>query len=507
MYKALTAEQTGAAERAAVAAGHSLQALMDAAGESVAREVASRVPAGDVCIVCGPGNNGGDGWVAARVLHAAGRRVRVVSLVEPAELSGPAHEAAATAASAGVRYEVSVEPSTTTALRGSACVVDALLGTGARLPLSESLTRWCEAVSNSGAYVVAVDLPTGCDSDSGACSQAAVTAGCTVTFATVKRGLVLYPAAARAGDVVVADIGIPPSAWRDAAAPEVWTHEEYGALVPLPEVDTHKNRRGRVLVVAGSSRFPGAAVLACRGAMRMGAGYVTLAVPAPILTVAQSHLLAAPVVGLPAAGGSLSSAAGAVVADLAREYDAVVVGPGLTVADGTVTAVRHMAAVIEQPMVLDADAINAFVDNAEAIRSRRGATVLTPHPGELGRLLGVAAEAIHRDRVSSSAELAGERRCVLLKGPATVISTAFRQVINTSGTPGLATAGTGDVLAGMVGALLAQGLGMLEAGALGAYVHGRAGEAAAQELTTVCMTAEDMVDYLPVAVAELLGAG
>jgi NAD(P)H-hydrate epimerase len=383
-------------------------------------------------------------------------------------------------------------------------VVDAMLGTGSSLPLRDPLPAWCAAANGSPAIVVSIDLPTGVDADGGGCSEEAVRADCTVTFTAPKRGLVLYPSAGCAGEVVVADIGIPAEYAVIDGAPELWTQAEYAGLIPLPAVDTHKNRRGSVLVIAGSGFYPGAAVLAARGAMRSGAGYVTLAVPEPVVSVAQAHLLSAPVVGLPAAGRVFSSAAAAAARDLAAEYDAVVLGPGITVADGAAATVRRLVSGLDKPLVIDADALNAFVDHVGLLEARTAPTVLTPHPGELGRLLDRSTAEIQSDRLASSARLAGVQRAVVLKGAGTVTSCGQRQVVNTSGSPALATAGTGDVLAGVIGALLAQGLRPLEAGALGAYLHGRAGEAAAADLTPVCVTSEDIPGYLPAAVAAVL---
>ncbi len=304
-----------------------------------------------------------------------------------------------------------------------------------------------------------------------------------MTFTAPKRGLVLYPGAACAGEIVVAPIGIPAVLLEAVDAPEIWTAAELARLLPRPAPDAHKNQRGRVLVVAGSRAYPGAAVLAARGAMRMGAGYVTLAVPEPVVSVAQAHLLACVVVGLPTTGKAMSSAAAAVVRDMAAEHDAVVLGPGLTVADGAAATARKLVASVELPMVLDADGLNAFVDHVGVIESRMAPIVLTPHPGELARLLGVKTADVQADRLAASLRLAGSDRAVALKGAGTVISVEGRQAVNTSGSVALATAGTGDVLAGMIGALLAQGRSVFDAALLGAYVHGRAGEAAARELT------------------------
>jgi ADP-dependent NAD(P)H-hydrate dehydratase / NAD(P)H-hydrate epimerase len=507
MYRVLTAAEARAVEELAVAEqGVSLATLMQAAGTAVASEIAERVPEGDLVVLAGPGNNGGDGWVAARELHTGGRTVSVLSVRGPDELSGISADAAREAIAAGVPWSAPAEPPTPLTLGDAAGVIDALLGIGASGALREPLAAWVEAANASGAYLLAVDAPTGIDADTGTAVGAVIEADCTVTFTAPKRGLLVYPGAAFAGEIVVADIGIEPSLANVAAAPEIWTADEYAALLPLPAPDAHKDSRGRVLVIAGSGTYPGAAVLAARGAMRAGAGYVTLAVPQAVVATAHAHLLAVPVVGMPQGKTqAFASAAASKLVQMSREYDAVVLGPGLTLADGAVATARSIVAETNVPLVIDADALNALVDAQGLIAARKAPTVLTPHPGELGRLLGTSGTAVQRDRITASAALATRNVAVVLKGAGTVISGAGRQVINVSGTPALATAGTGDVLSGITGAFLAQGLAPLEAGALAAYVHGRAGEAAASELTPICVTAEDIPEYLPVAMGELLG--
>jgi ADP-dependent NAD(P)H-hydrate dehydratase / NAD(P)H-hydrate epimerase len=233
---------------------------------------------------------------------------------------------------------------------------------------------------------------------------------------------------------------------------------------------------------------------------------VTLAVPQSVVPIAQGHLVSVPVVGLPQGRThAFASTAAPKLLQLAREHDAVVVGPGLTLADGAVATARSLVAQVDVPLVVDADGLNALIDAQELIAARTAPTVLTPHPGELARLLAVSGAEVQADRVFSSGRLASEMCVVVLKGAGTVISGEGRQVINVSGTSALATAGTGDVLAGMTGAFLAQGLDPLAAGALAAYLHGRAGEAAASVLTPVSVTGEDIPEYLPVAIGELLG--
>lgn len=505
IHKALTAQQSREAEARAVERGISLASLMDAAGAALASEVTSRVPDGSVCVVCGPGNNGGDGWVAARLLHEQGRAVQVFSVREPDELSGIAGDAAKAAADGGVEFRVG-GPTDVGARDEYTVVVDALLGTGSALPLRGIVADWCRWIGHAEAFVIAADLPTGVDSDTGAVDPDGVYADATVAFATAKVGLVTFPGAALAGEVGVADIGIPADAWADAVVPEVWTRYEYAARIPLPPVDAHKNSRGRVLVVGGSASYPGAAVLAALGAQRCGAGYVTLAVPHPVVSTAQAHLLSVPVVGLSAEDGGLSRASAGEVVSLSRGYDVVVVGPGLGGSESTVAAVREIVARLEVPVVLDADGLNAFAGCAELLDTAGSPLILTPHPGELTRLLGVRTAQVQEDRIGSAQRLATASRTIVLKGAGTVICSDARCVINVSGTPALATAGTGDVLAGMVGSLVAAGCAPFDAAALGVYLHGLAGEIAASESSVLTVVAEDVVRAISGAVEQTLDA-
>lgn len=508
MERVLSAQQAVALEGRAVAAGVSLSTLMRRAGEAVAQEVMARVPSGGVVVACGPGNNGGDGWVAAEILHAAGRDVRLIAMREPSDLPQPASAAALAALEAGVRATVVTDDDPgPEPFAGAECIVDALLGTGSRPPLRDPVLAWCERIMASGAFVVSVDLPTGVDADTGALDPGALTADVTVALLCLKRGHVTYPGAGACGDVVLDTLGVGDELRDVREAPEVWGEREYARLLLPLEPDAHKNSRGRVLVVAGSGRYPGAAVLAARGAMRAGAGYVTLATPEPVVGIAQSHLVAAPVVGLPSSRTkALSSGAAAVVADLAHDYDAVVLGPGLTLTDGAVAAARQIVAQVESPLVIDADALNALVDAEELVLRRTAPTVMTPHPGELARLLSSSVSEVQSDRVSSSARFASRTRTVVLKGAGTVVCGEGRCLINTSGTPALATAGSGDVLAGMVGAFLARRLSSFEAGSLATYLHGLAGEAAAEDFTELGVTAEDLPAYIPVAMRRLMEA-
>ena len=364
MRYALTAEQIRGAEAAAVAAGvTSLEALMEHAGGALAAEVAHRAPEGDIVVVTGKGNNGGDGWVAACALAEAGRAVRVLACAPPEELAGPAAEAAFTAARAGVAWADAFERNALArTLEGAAVVVDAVFGIGfsgaAREPYASAL-RVIAAAQEAGAIVVAADVPSGVDTDTGATQGPAVRASVTVTFSSLKPGLLLYPGAAHAGTIVIADVGLP-AAQVPPGALEVWDPTDYRAMLPGAAPDAHKGSRGRVLVVAGSHRFAGAAVLAAAGAARMGAGYVIAAVPSPVVTALQAALPHVIVADIEAdADGNFGPTAAAAVRSLAADADAVVVGPGIGGGDGPRAVVFGIIDGVDVPLVLDADAQHA----------------------------------------------------------------------------------------------------------------------------------------------------
>jgi NAD(P)H-hydrate epimerase len=458
-------------------------------------------------VLAGPGNNGGDGWAAGRLALAAGERVGVMSFADPDSLPEPARSAAAAAIAAGVPWERSSDLfSLERALSATGLVVDALFGVGTRGMLREPYPAVVAAVNDAGVPVLAVDLPTGADADSGALMPVGIRADVTVTFGAVKRGLLQFPAAEAAGLVVVDEIGLPalPEA---SGAVEVWDAEDLRELIPVPAPDAHKSTRGRVLVVAGSAGMSGAAILAASAAQRAGAGYVTLAVPASLLDVADAGVTSAVTVGLPETHRrALSEESVHMVLALAARCDAVVVGPGLGREDATVCAIRDIVAACERPMVVDADALNAVAGALELLEAREAPTVLTPHPGEAARLLGADTAEVNVDRYRSAERLQGTHRAVVVKGARSVIACDGRLAVNMTGNPGMATTGTGDVLAGVVGTLLAQGLGPYEAAVLGAYLHGRAGDLAALRIGPIGLIAEDLTPELPAAVRELIEA-
>jgi NAD(P)H-hydrate epimerase len=471
--------------------------LMDRAGKAVADgALALAAPGGRFVVVCGGGNNGGDGYVAARVLRAAGRDARVIALVPRERLSPDARAVREQADRAGVPIDEGVLGPLEAGVGD--VIVDAIFGTGLGRapegPFAEAIAR-IEAARVAGARVVAVDVPSGLSADTGRPLGACVRADRTVTFGFLKRGLVLHPGAALAGEVSVDDIGIPGEAARRVPVGcELLTELEARLLVPPRAPDAHKGDAGRLLVVAGSPGKTGAAHLALTGALRGGAGLVTLAARAEVLPFALAGRPEAMSVALPGAG-PLGRADLQPLLAAARDVDALVLGPGIPRGPETSELLRALLERAGKPAVLDADALNALAEGPALARGFGGARlVLTPHPGEMARLCGTTIADVQADRVGIAAVAAREwDATVVLKGARTVVADpAAPPAIIPTGNAGLATGGTGDVLAGLCGALLAGGLPPAAAGRAGAWVHGRAGDLAARRFGERGLVAGDL---------------
>ncbi|MBK5211583.1 MAG: NAD(P)H-hydrate dehydratase [Coriobacteriia bacterium] len=523
MYRLLTIPQVRELERRAVEEqGFTEKRLMKAAGSALANlcqaEIASRIEEGwdgarpMVAVFVGPGNNGGDGWVAARFLMQAGLGVLVLSTVDPNELHGVAGEVAFEATSNGVHWELIPENPVVEnilySVKGCIYLVDCLLGIGAKLPLREDMAIITSALNAAPIPVISADVPTGVDADTGEADEHAVFAAKTITFLSAKRGLAAFPGYLHTGDVSVASLGLDMSAGLDfIGAPELIPDEEIAAFIPFPSVDANKFTRGRLLIVAGSRRYVGAAVLAATTATRAGAGYVTLAVPESIVAILQTHLITVPIVGLPETReGTVAGRAVSLLYDLMQKADAMLVGPGLGRHEKTDEVIRALVDTAPCAVVIDADGLGAFVGHTELITSSEGSLVLTPHAGELARLLEEDADDITANPLDYVKRLVGERRTVVLKGPNTTISCARRTSIDMFAPPVLATAGTGDVLAGLIAALIAQRVDPYSAACLAVRIHGRSGVIAMEELTPMCVAAYDIIDFIPLAVKSLLSS-
>jgi hydroxyethylthiazole kinase-like uncharacterized protein yjeF len=485
MHELLSNAEMAATDRLAIASGIPGIELMENAGCAVADAIASRHPLGTrVTVITGPGNNGGDGFVAARVLGARGYAVRLLALVAPERLRGDAAEAAR-------RFVGTVEPASPKALSGAGVIVDALFGAGLDRQVEGAARALIEAMNACGAEIVAVDLPSGINGSTGAMMGVAVKAAESVTFFRKKPGHVLLPGRLRCGRVRLADIRIPAQVLEHVQprtfinGPRVW-----GPVFPIPQLEGHKYSRGHAVVLSGSMPRTGAARLAARAALRAGAGLVTIASPRDAVAVNAAASLAVmvrPVDGAPELTEMLSD----------RRFNALALGPGGGVG-GPMRDLVGAALDGERGVVLDADALTSFADDADRLGEKiagRGDrfTVLTPHQGEFVRLFGnllqQSPSKLHAARAAASRIGA----VLVLKGADTVVASPDgRAAISDNAPPWLATAGSGDVLTGIIAGLLAQGMPGFEAACAAVWMHGEAAT-----LFGPGLISEDLPETLP----------
>lgn len=441
-------------------------------------------------VLAGKGNNGGDGAAAARHLREAGVRVTLLYAAEPSSLTGEAAIQRDAAHCCGIPLGFHGLQDGAVDWRAYTGIVDALLGTGAAGAPRGAYAGLIRAANESGLPIVSADIPSGLDADTGTLHEPSIRAEVTVCLAFLKRGLVQYPGAEAAGQVVVRSIGIPASLCSDhdipvfLLTPEV-LKKELGADPDRPRSpEGHKGTYGHVLVAGGSRTMSGAGLLAARAALRSGSGLVTWALPEELLlpmTGAAPEIMLQPVAA--AIGGVWNEASAGEVLKLAEKRDVLSAGPGLGRFPGDSVWIRRLWEESTQPLVVDADALNALADaeDFKVWKPRSSDTVLTPHPGEMARLTGKSTAAVQRDRIGTAMKYALQHHVTLvLKGSRTVIASPDGRVyVNVTGHPGMATGGTGDVLTGIIAGLLAQGLSGPQAAALGVRLHGLAGERAA----------------------------
>ena len=510
----LTGEQMRAADRHAIETlGIPSLELMEAAGAGIAGALLADEPGlrhRGVTVLCGKGNNGGDGLVVARHLARAGVSVSAIVLAEPDALS---HDAGANYRRVRERkIELHCAPDEIrwadclNRIPSDALVVDALLGTGIRGAVRGLVARVIQDLTRERFDIVSVDLPSGLDADSPRVLGPAVTARKTYALCRPKPALVFDPAAQHAGPWSSIPIGIPDDAiksrgskldWQDAASVR-------GMLPPRPD-DAHKGNLGHVLVVAGAPGRAGAAVLTARGALRSGAGLVTVACPASIrseIAVQQAEVMTEAL--MESSEGTLSAGSAARVQDLLGTRDTLAIGPGLGTDPETAKAVRALAFSARRGAIIDADGLNALAldpDSVLTLREAAAPRILTPHPGEAARLLGITAREVQADRLAAARNLAERSGAVVvLKGKRTLVARPDGAVaVNAGGNPGMATAGSGDVLTGIVASLLARGLEPDAAARLGVFLHADAGDRAAQRLGQDSMLASDILGDLPAA--------
>ncbi|MFN2445788.1 MAG: NAD(P)H-hydrate dehydratase [Vicinamibacterales bacterium] len=488
--------------------------LMENAGRQVVaamESIYSDLANWDVALVCGKGNNGGDGFVVARTLHQRGIEVSVFLVGRVAEVKGDARVNLEILGRLGLTV-VEIGDEAQWELHVSEIVehdliVDALFGTGLERALTGMYETVVADINGMGIPVVAIDLPSGMSANTPALHDVVLEAALTVALAAPKLPLVLPPAEQKAGEIVIADIGIPPEVIEALDGPriELLTRAAMRSLLTPRAPDAHKGDFGHVLIVAGSRGKAGAAVLAALGALKSGVGLCTVATPTSVQSIVAAHApeyMTLAVEETPE--GTIDFAAAEALLEV--DADVILAGPGLGRGVGVTTFVRELLERSAVPLVLDADALNAFADEPAALVGREGRDlIITPHPGEMARLVGATVADVQANRLGIARDFAETHRVyVILKGYRTLIATPDGTIfINPTGSVGMATGGTGDVLAGMVAAWLAQLLDAEGACSLATYLHGAAGELADADEGEVSMTAGDLVAHIGDAILEL----
>lgn len=488
-------------------------ALMERAGEGVCRallERFGRAAKGGVLVVAGKGNNGGDGLVVARHLKKKRIPCEVVLLARTEELSQDASaNLRAYRRAKGKLVEVTNESLRVLSqkLRGKRLLVDAILGTGLKEEVRGIYAEAITIMNTSALPIVAVDIPSGLDADRGRPLGAAIKAEMTVSLGFPKLGQVIHPGLSYVGELVVADIGLHPKAVEEVhPQTELLGKEDIRWLIPLREPDTHKGSYGHVLVMAGSRGKTGAAILACRAAMRVGSGLVTLAAPRALNNIFASTLVE--IMTEPLKDNSEEEFEPPGDHEWRRLLDrksAFLFGPGIGLGDSARSALRWLLKNLEIPWVIDADGLTILAGEVERLRVAKIPPVLTPHPGEMARLLGTDVPSVNRDRVGVARSFARDHRChVVLKGARTVIATFDGRVfINPTGNPGMASGGMGDVLSGILAGLLGQGFEVEDALKLGVFLHGFVADQVAGEKGEIGIIASDVIEGLPAGMKTL----
>ena len=487
--------------------------LMERAADGIVRAALEALPMRPgkcrAAVLCGSGNNGGDGIAAARGLFMAGVSVRVFLVGSYEKLTADAQEETQRLSECGVELELfdGEELGQNSWIRSSHVIIDAIFGVGLSREIQPE-SRFAKAIAlmnECRGTVIAADIPSGVNADTGRVMGCAVRADKTVTFTLSKIGHFIGDGALHSGEVVVQEIGIPEDLIRQTVCP-VQTMDKHFAAAALPKrkINGHKGDFGKLLVVGGAVGYTGAPYLTASAAVRTGCGLVFLGVPESIWAVEAAKCSYAMPFPLPEYHGMLSDKALQNVEEKLVTCDVLALGPGLGRSPKTTRLVLELLRRTEKSVVLDAHGINALAGHIDVLDARKGRiTILTPHDGEFARIGGDLSDG---DRVGAARKFAMEHGCVLvLKGHRTVIASPIGNVlVNTTGNSGLAKGGSGDVLTGMIASLLAQGAGAMQAAGCGVWLHGRAGDLAAKVLTEYAMTPEDVIRYLPGAIKEIL---
>lgn len=491
--------------------------LMERAGAAVVQQLERHFsPLKDkrITIVCGKGNNGGDGFVVARLLAQQRVTVQVVTLAKPADFSRDAHimhRRLLRIAKKGAIRAADDPAALRELLASSDLLVDAIFGTGLSSAVSGPYEEVIQAINNAGHPVVSVDIPSGLDADTGAVLGAAVRAAVTVTFGLPKIGLYIGQGIDHAGSVHIADIGIPATLVDQVESRLLLlTHDGAKAAFPERKASSHKGTYGHAGIIAGSVGKTGAAAMAAKAALRVGTGLVTVAIPSSANDALEAKLLEAMTIPMPETKARTLARSGLDrLLTFARGRTAIAIGPGLTTHPETVELIQELIKRVDRPCVLDADALNALAGKASLLTESKLPPILTPHPGEMSRLeIDASPQSVNADRIGVASRFARERGVfVVLKGARTIIARPDGMIaVCPTGNPGMATAGTGDVLTGMIVGLLAQGLPPWDAACTGTYFHGLAGDLAARTVGQAGMTAGDLIELIPQALAQNVGS-
>jgi hydroxyethylthiazole kinase-like uncharacterized protein yjeF len=488
--------------------------LMENAARGAARAFLGHfAPAPDshVVVLCGPGNNGGDGYVMARYLHQAGLKVTVIVLAEARKITGDALLNLNIIRRIGLDNLEAPGPDkwekSSSLLSTCDFIVDAILGTGLNAPVRDFYQSVIEEVNNSKKPVFSVDIPSGLSADSGQIMGAAVRADLTATFGFPKLGQILFPGAELVGRLVRIDIGIPHMVSRRVPDKYRLTEpEDFSDLLAREKQDIHKGNRGHLLVIAGSVGKTGAATLTSLGALRAGAGLVTLGIPKTLNTILEEKLTEAMTVPLPdTADGTISLQAEKDILKLMEGKTALALGPGLSTHPETTGLVRRIVSRCPLPMVVDADGLNALSEDISPLRLCSTRVILTPHPGEMARLAGAKNIEVQSDRVGTASRFSAKHGCILvLKGARTLIAQPGGETyINPTGNPALSSGGAGDVLTGLMGGFLARGWPIAKAAVAAVFLHGLAADLLAETMGQAGILAGELLDVVPSLMASL----
>ncbi len=486
--------------------------LMENAGRCCVDEIVAEFGSKGLAVVmAGKGNNGGDGYVIARLLDQQGWSVKVIILADRDQVAGDAMANLDRLSGSIVNYctqEGRLSALYMEEIFQADVVVDALLGTGLRSDVGGIYREAIDLMNASGRPVVSVDIPSGIDGTTGRVLGSAVRANLTVTFAFAKLGHVLHPGTDHSGRVVVADIGIPSRLMEAAPGYDFMDSEAIRPMLHRRDRQAHKGRFGHCLIIAGSTGKTGAAALAANSAVRAGSGLVTLAAAEGIHTVLEIKTTEVMTVPLPDSGsGHLTEVAFGAIEKLLAGMDAVAIGPGLGRLPGTSAIVQHLVETVTLPLVIDADGLNALAEDITVLKRKKSQQIiLTPHPGEMSRLMGSSIPDLEAIRISAAREFARKYGVFLvLKGARTIVASPDGSAaINGSGNPGMASGGMGDVLTGIIASLSGQGYAAWDACRLGVFLHGFAADMVAEEKGEIGMNATDVLEKLPYAYDKLL---